>query len=172
MPAMAVAAAVSAMAAQNIGAGRWDRVEAITRSGLLFHLLLTGTLLTLLTVFDHPVLGLFLGQHSPSIPIAERIQLIAGWSFIFSGVTMVFLGTARANGAVVVPLIIFFISLFLCRLGFAMLMQPLMGFDALWWAFPFGSVVNALLAWAYYKQGSWKKIPLVDQAEKAERGAA
>ena len=32
MPAMALGAAVSAMAAQNIGAGSWDRVSAITRS--------------------------------------------------------------------------------------------------------------------------------------------
>ena len=33
MPAMALGAAVSAMAAQNIGAGRWDRVSRITRAG-------------------------------------------------------------------------------------------------------------------------------------------
>jgi putative MATE family efflux protein len=172
MPAIAVGAAVSAMAAQNIGAGRWDRVESITRSGLLFHLLITGTLLALLTIFDRPMLGLFLGRDSPSIPIAEHIQLIAGWSFILSGVTMIFFGTARANGAVVVPLIIFFIGLFLCRLSFAVLMQPLMGFDALWWAFPFGSVVNAILAWAYYAHGGWKKTLLVDRAETAERPPA
>ncbi len=34
MPAMALGAAVSAMVAQNIGAGMWDRVGAITRSGI------------------------------------------------------------------------------------------------------------------------------------------
>ena len=33
MPAMALGAAVSAMVAQNIGAGKWDRVSAITRVG-------------------------------------------------------------------------------------------------------------------------------------------
>src|SRR3954462_3156847 len=35
MPAMALGAAVSAMAAQNIGAGRWDRVGRITRVGIV-----------------------------------------------------------------------------------------------------------------------------------------
>ena len=44
MPAMAIGAAVSAMAAQNIGAGRWDRVDRITRSGLLSNLVLTGAM--------------------------------------------------------------------------------------------------------------------------------
>ncbi|KCZ53246.1 hypothetical protein HY29_17355, partial [Hyphomonas beringensis] len=34
MPAMALGAATSAMAAQNIGAGNWQRVGAITRSGI------------------------------------------------------------------------------------------------------------------------------------------
>ncbi len=36
MPAMAFGAAVSAMVAQNIGAGRWDRVSRITRSGIIY----------------------------------------------------------------------------------------------------------------------------------------
>ena len=42
MPAMALGAAVSAMVAQNIGAGRWDRVSRITRTGILFNLMMTG----------------------------------------------------------------------------------------------------------------------------------
>ena len=35
MPAMALGAAVSAMVAQNIGAGKWERVNAITRVGVI-----------------------------------------------------------------------------------------------------------------------------------------
>ncbi|WP_254305613.1 MATE family efflux transporter [Sphingopyxis sp. BSNA05] len=42
MPAMALGAAASAMAAQNIGAGKWDRVSAITRSGIMANIALTG----------------------------------------------------------------------------------------------------------------------------------
>jgi len=172
MPSMAVGAAVSAMAAQNIGAGRWDRVSAITRSGLVFHLLLTGSLILLLTYFDRAVLGLFLGPDSAAIPIAQRIQHIAGWSFLLSGATMVLFGTVRANGAVLVPLIVFVIGLLLCRISFATLMQPIFGVDALWWAFPFGSIVTVSLATLYYLHGGWRKGSLVAKAELAEQGAA
>ncbi len=168
MPSMAVGAAVSAMAAQNIGAGRWDRVSSITWHGLVYHLLLTGVLVVLLTIFDRPVLSLFLGADSPAIPIAERIQLIAGWSFFFSGATMVFFGTIRANGVVLMPLIILIIGLVGFRLGFALAALPILGVDALWWAFPFGSVINALMAWAYYGRGNWRKTILVEQAKAAE----
>jgi putative MATE family efflux protein len=170
MPALAVGSAVSAMAAQNIGAGRWDRVGAITRSGLLYNFLLTGVLVLLLTLFDRPVLGLFLGAGSPAIPIAREIQLIAGWSFLFSGMTMVFFATVRANGVVVAPLVIMIVGLVICRLGFAVLAQRWLGFDALWWAFPASSLIVALLSWAYYVRGGWRNRSLADETIAAERG--
>ncbi len=44
MPAMAIGAAVSAMAAQNIGGGHWERVAGITRAGLLYNVLITGAM--------------------------------------------------------------------------------------------------------------------------------
>jgi len=169
MPSMAMGAAVSSMAAQNIGAGRWDRVRSITNSGLLYNVLLTGVAIALVTWFDRPLLGLFLGADSPSIPIAERIQLIAGWSLLFAGLTMVLFGTIRANGVVLGPLVLMIFNLLLLRLGFAVLGQSWLGVDALWWAFPFSSIVNLGLAYLYYRHGSWKKLVLADQAERAER---
>jgi putative MATE family efflux protein len=168
MPAMAIGAAVSAMAAQNIGAGRWDRVRAITNGGLLYNLLLTGAALFAFWLFDQPVLGLFMGPKSAAIPIAVHIQVLAGWSFLFSGMTLVLFGTARANGAVLGPLLCMAAAILGGRLAFAIFAQPWLGFDALWWAFPFGSVLNCLLAWAYYVNGSWKKGVLVDEAVRAE----
>src|SRR3546814_16699007 len=52
MPALAVGAAVSAMVAQNIGAHRWDRVGAITNSGMAINFGMTGVLIALLLAFD------------------------------------------------------------------------------------------------------------------------
>src|SRR5262249_15402508 len=65
MPALAIGAAVSAMAAQNIGANLWSRVDAVTRSGILANLVITGALILLVTLVDRPVLALFLGGDSP-----------------------------------------------------------------------------------------------------------
>src|SRR3954465_322472 len=145
MPAMALGAAVSAMAAQNIGAGKWDRVSAITRSGILFALLITGVLVVALAVADRPALALFLGGHSPALPIARHIQILATWSFLLLGVTMVLFGTVRANGAVFGPLIILAIGLVPIRLGFALGAYPWFHSDALWWSFPVSSTANLLM---------------------------
>jgi putative MATE family efflux protein len=167
MPAMAIGAAVSAMAAQNIGAGAWHRVDAITRSGILVNLLLTGGIVALLLLFDRPALALFLGSDSVAIPIARHIQFIASWSFILFGVTMVMFATVRANGAVLMPLLILTLGIFAARLGFAWAFHPL-GQDLLWWSFPFGSSVTLALAALYYRYGKWRSEGLVARTVHAE----
>ena len=65
MPAMAIGAAVSAMAAQNIGAGKWERVSTITRARAWSQaLVITGVLVLLLAVADRPALALVPWRHT------------------------------------------------------------------------------------------------------------
>ena len=157
MPAMALGAAVSAMTAQNIGAGKWDRVAAITRSGVGSTVLITAVLILLLTLADRSVLALFMGGNSPALPIARHIHLLATWNFVLFGVTMVLIGTVRANGAVWPPLIILVIGLIPVRFGWIFGTQQWLGADALWTSFPVSSFVNLALAVGYYWKGGWRK---------------
>lgn len=156
MPAFAISMAVSAMVAQNIGASQHERVSTITVAGVLTNSVITIGLTALLLAFDAPLLGLFLGEGSAAIPMAERIQLLATWSWIISGVMMILSGTLRSYGVVVLPLIIMGISLYPARLGFYELMYPTMGADALWWAYPFGSAVALVLTWLLYTRPGWR----------------
>ena len=168
MPAMALGAAVSAMAAQNIGAGHWDRVAKITRTGVLFSLAMTGALIVILTLADRAVLGLFLGGDSAAMPIARHIQLIATWGFLFFGVGLVLFGTMRANGEVVGPLIIMFIAMYPVRLGFALGTGDWLGLDALWLSFPAGMVATSIMAVALYLQGGWKRRTMTPTMERPD----
>ena len=168
MPAMAIGAAVSAMAAQNIGAGRWDRVGLITRSGVLGNLAMTGALVAILLLFDRPVMGLFVGTASPAIPIARHIQFIASWSFILFGATMVLFATVRANGAVLAPLLILTLGSLVVRVTFAWTMMPRFGPDMLWWSSPVSSSVTLALALLYYRYGSWRQGMLVPPVSHEE----
>jgi Na+-driven multidrug efflux pump len=168
MPAMALGAAVSAMAAQNIGAGKWERVGAITRSGIVYNLLITGMLVVLLALADRPALALFLGGESPALPIARHIQLLATWSFLLFGVTIIIFGTVRANGAVMGPLIVLAIGLFPVRLGFALGAYGWIGADALWLSFPVSSFANMAMAIAFYMHGGWRKARMMAPPPAAE----
>jgi putative MATE family efflux protein len=157
MPAMALGAAVSAMVAQNIGAGRWDRVGRITRVGIVQSLLITGGLIVLLTLADRAVLSLFMGPDSPALPIAKHIHMLATWNFLLFGVMMVLFATVRANGAVWAPLIILAIGLVPVRFGWIFATYGWLGADAIWTSFPVASLVNLALAVAYYLKGGWRK---------------
>ncbi len=168
MPALAIGAAVSSMAAQNIGARRWDRVGDITKYGLIFNVALTGTMVLVVIAFDRSVMTLFVGDASPALPIARHIQLIASWNFVVFGATMVLFSTVRANGAVLMPLLFLFVSMYPVRIGFALLAQPWIGSDALWWSFPIGSVANLFMAIGYYRYGNWRtgSLAVPDEANE------
>ena len=157
MPAFAVSTAVSAMVAQNVGAGRHDRVDPVTMAGVKANILMTGLLAALLLLFDAPLLGLFLGAGSEAIPIAEHVQAISTWSYVLIGITMVLSGTMRSYGVVVLPLIAMVVSMFPVRLGFYWLGYPIMGAEALWWAFPVGSAASLGLTWLAYTRGGWRR---------------
>jgi len=157
MPAMAVGGAVSAMAAQNIGAGRWDRVGRITRSGLMMSLVLTGGLVLMITLFDRPALSLFLGGDAVAIGIGRHINLLVAWGFILFGAMLVFAAAVRANGVVLLPLAFMVIALFPVRFTVALALQPWLGTDALWYGFVTSFGASLAMNAAYYRWGGWRE---------------
>ena len=163
------------MAAQNVGAGKWDRVAEVTRTGVIFNLVMTGALVGLMLLFNRHSLGIFLPDDGGAIGIAQHINAVVSWTFILFGVTIVLFGTVRATGAVLPPLVILAISVWGVRVPFAWLLEPHFGADAIWWSFTAGSVVSLALAAAYYRWGSWRQARMLSPtpvAQAADTGAA
>jgi len=171
MPAMAIGGAVSAMAAQMIGAKKWDRLDHVTRAGVTVNFLMTGVLTVVLLVFDRAALGLFLGPGSPAVEIGRHIQVIAVWSFMLFGVTMVYSATMRAGGAVWAPLMIIAVALYPVRLGFYFATYKWLHADAIWLSFPVGSVAALVLGWWFYHYSGWRKHAIPETSEEAEEQA-
>jgi putative MATE family efflux protein len=157
MPAMALGAAVSSMAAQNVGAGKMDRVERIARSGAVYAFLFSATPILIIYLADPIVLQAFLPSSSPSLPIAVHINSIVLWGFIPFGVAFIFSGVVRATGAVWPPLLAMIISLWGIRVPLANVLHPTLGADAIWISYPIGSATTLLLALAYFIWGGWRK---------------
>lgn len=160
MPAFAVGSAVSAMAAQNIGAGRWDRIGLLARSGVAVNVAMTGVLVVVMLLTGHFLLGLFLPQGSKAIAIGEHINLLIGWTFVPMGISMVLTSVVRANGAVLAPFLILLFSVIGVRLTVGFGFYPQFGSDSIWWAFMASSTSSALMAVAYYLHGGWRRIHL------------
>lgn len=158
MPAVAVGSAVSAMAAQNIGAGRWDRINKIALAGSAINVGMTALLIGLITIAARPIMELFLASDSPAIPIAIHIHHMVSWTFILMGVSMVLTFLVRANGAVIAPLVILIIAAVVVRFVIGFGLYDRFGADAIWWAFIATSLSSFTMTVAYYLHGSWRKL--------------
>jgi len=162
MPTFALAAAVSAMSAQNVGAKRWDRVKAIARTGVLFSCIGTGVIAILLALVDRYALTLFLSKLE-IIDIARHINRIGLPSFVFFGISMALFAVVRATGAVLPPLLILVISLWGFRLPFAWLVSDRIGAEGIWWSFPLAAALSALMALLYYRFGGWRSAHMMTE---------
>jgi putative MATE family efflux protein len=156
MPAFAVGMAVSAMTAQNVGAGKWHRVTAIARVGVLYSVLLTGSVVLAIELLNTRVFGLFLPSESSALAIASHMNRIVTPSFIFFGISLTLFGVVRATGAVMAPLIILTVALLGVRFPFAEALLTRYQVDAVWWSFPVSSLLAAALAVLYYRYGDWR----------------
>jgi putative MATE family efflux protein len=164
MPAFAVGMGVSAMTAQNVGAGKWDRVTRIAGVGVLYSVLLTGSIVILIELLDLHIFGLFLPAGSAALGIASHMNRIVTSSFIFFGISVALFGVVRATGAVMAPLIVLTISMLVVRFPLAEIFLDRYHVDAVWWSFPVSSVLSAILALLYYKYGSWRSAHMLPAA--------
>jgi len=115
-------------------------------------------LIAILYLLNRHALGLFLPLDGNAIRIAVHLNAIVVWSFALFGVTIVLFGVVRATGAVMAPLVILITSLWFIRVPFAYFMIDSWSADAIWWSFPFASVISVLLAVGYYRYGAWRNV--------------
>jgi putative MATE family efflux protein len=161
MPAFAVGMGVSAMTAQNVGAGKWERVNRIAGVGVLYSVLLTGSVVALIEVLNLHIFGLFLPAGSGALAIASHMNRIVTCSFIFFGISVALFGVVRATGAVIAPLIVLTISMLLVRFPLAEFFLDKYQVDAVWWSFPVSSVLSSILALLYYRYGGWRSAHML-----------
>jgi putative MATE family efflux protein len=160
MPAFSIGSAVSSMAAQNVGAQRWDRVNRIALAGVVYNVLLTAALIGAVTLSDNAAFSLFLGGNAQAIAIAKHMHLIVSWSFILFGTAFVLASIVRATGAVLPPLVILLVAIWGIRIPVSWLLSH-SGVDGILWGFPAGSGASVLLTIAYYRFGRWRTAKML-----------
>ncbi|MGO0062752.1 MATE family efflux transporter [Brevibacillus fluminis] len=161
MPAMAIGAAASSMAAQNIGAGKWERVTRTAMTGILFNFVMSGLLAALIYVFNREALSLFLPTEGDAITIGMHINRLTLWAFVLFGINFVLAGVIRSTGAVMVPLLVTFIALWVIRIPMSYYLASMYGLDAVWWSFPVSFSIAVILTVLYYMFGNWKKAKMM-----------
>jgi putative MATE family efflux protein len=161
LPSNALAMAMSAMAAMNIGAARWDRVAQIARRGCGLSFVIATLATALVYALGDWPLRLFVPAGGAVLALAWQINLQVLWGWVALSVTMGLFAIMRANGAMLAPMLIFASTMWLMRVPFAWALQPWLGPSAIWLSFPFGTLGSAAVAWAWYRWGSWRRQGLM-----------
>ncbi len=154
-PAVSIAITASILGAQAIGAGRSDRLGAITRAGLQINLVLTGGLVLLGYLLSRRLMGFFITSE-PVIDIAQRLLHIMLWSSIFFGMASVVAGVMRASGSVLVPTAISIFCIAAIEVPVAWFASRHLGLSGVWVGYPAAFVAMLLLQSIYYRT-VWRK---------------
>ena len=157
-PAMSISITASVLAAQAIGAGRLQQVDAVTHVALGMNIVLTGGLAVLVTLLAPSMVGLFITDPAV-VRLAAGLLHIAVWGAVLLGLASVFAGVMRASGTVLVPtaITIGLLTFVLFPLGWTF--NRVFGLSGIWWAHPV-TYLTGLVLQACYFYGVWKAKPL------------
>jgi putative MATE family efflux protein len=171
IPAMGLSMAISTLVGQNIGAGNIERAARIGR---------LGTMLGFWTLTGFGILAFLLAPYIIRFFVPEDPEVVAAgarflrtmslaWGFI--AIQLSLTGVFRASGNMVISMIIALISQWVLQfpLAYVLSRHTTLGAQGLWWAFPVTNVITALITWAIFLKGDWKKKRLTDEDEALER---
>jgi putative MATE family efflux protein len=157
-PAMSIAIAASILGAQTIGAGRPERLGAITRAGILINFAITGSLLLLCYVFSRQIIGLFTSSTEVT-EIAQNMLHIVLWSSLVFGASAVVSGVMRSSGTVLVPTMLSILAIVIVEVPVAWFLSRRIGVNGVWIAYPVTFVVMLVLQSTYYRL-VWRKTKI------------
>lgn len=161
LPAIALGTAVNAMAAQNIGANKWERVSDISKVGILYNLSIMLVIAIILFTLAEPLVKLFI-QDQESVKFGSLYLKTIAFFYPFIGLNFILNGVVRGSGAMFHVLILNIISLWLLRVPFTYFASSLYGELGIALGIGISFLVSALFSIAYYFWGSWRKKVLFE----------
>jgi putative MATE family efflux protein len=158
LPAIAVGSSVSAMVAQNMGAGAIERAKKTFYTGFALAFSITFTVFIITQVFPEQILSFF--DDDPNT-ISAGVEYIRTFSFDYLIVPLTFClnGLITGSGHTIISSICGILSSIGFRVPIAILFGLVMqkGLWGLGLAAPIASVASGLILLIYYTTGKWKK---------------
>lgn len=149
-PAISIAITASILGAQAIGAGRVDRLGAITRTALQMNVVLTGSLVVLGYLLSRQLMSLFITSDHV-IDMAQTLLHIMLWSTVIFGMASALSGIMRASGSVLVPTLISIACILFVELPTAYVMSHRIGLNGVWISYPVAFGAMLVLQSLYYR---------------------
>lgn len=160
VPALGLSIATTSLVGQNIGAGRVDRAEKVGNLGVFMAAIGLSFLGVILFFLAEPLTRFFVPDDPHVIQIGSKFIKIMAPSFGLLGVQQVLNGVFNGSGLTKISMLISVIVLWVVRFPIAFMLSNNtdLSYEGIWWAFPISNAIAAVIAFVYYKRGSWKKI--------------
>lgn len=163
LPAIAVSSSVSAMVAQNMGAGKLDRVKQTLYTGFALSFSFSLFVFILTRLFPQQILSLF--GDDPAV-IAEGLEYLKTFSFDYILVPVVFClsGLVTGSGHTVISSICGILTSIGFRIPLAILFGIVLdrGMMGLGLAAPLATLGTGIILVIYYLTGKWKESTVIE----------
>lgn len=161
LPAIAMSASVSAMAAQNIGAGLYNRASKTLITAIMISFTISIIIFTLVQIFPEAILLVFKAE--PDV-IAIGVSYLKSFSYDYLVVPFAFCFNGLLNGAgySIISMISSTISSLVFRIPLVLLFARVLqtGVGGLGYAAPIATFFAMLIGGYFYLSGKWKNDKL------------
>jgi len=148
---------LSSFTAQNIGAGKIDRVKRGFRAGIILSIIVAVPFVIAYGFFGSSMIKLFLNEDSA---VALNIgvvflKIISPFYFVIL-LKLMADGVLRGSGSMKQFMIATFSDLIL-RVVLAFVLVGQIGTNGIWMSWPIGWSIGTVLSCAFYRSGKWKR---------------
>lgn len=163
VPMIALGNAVSTFTAQNLGAGKPERVKRGYVAGMKIVAAFAVLICLFLTLLHDPIINAFLEEGSDATAYETGTSYLSfiAFFFVFIGLKAITDGVLRGAGDVVVFTLANLVNLGI-RVTFAFTMAGILGVKAVWFAVPIGWATNYLISFIRYLSGKWSRKKLIE----------
>ena len=158
VPMSAMGNAISSYTAQNIGAGRQDRVRAGYRVSYGIVFALAAAICLVVQLLAGQLISLFLEDGSTvAFETGMACTRFMACFYALIGLKMISDGVLRGAGDMTMFTVANLVNLGL-RVVLAVTLAPRFGIQFVWMAVPMGWLVNYLISFFQYRTGRWAKL--------------
>lgn len=158
VPMAAINNSMSSYTAQNIGAGKPERVVKGYHAANLMVAFFAVTLCVCIEIFYRPLISLFIGAggSETALRTGQAALRFEGFFYCWIGFKMACDGLLRGAGDMKVFTLANLINLSI-RVVVSVVCAPRFGIEWVWYSVPMGWFMNFVISFSEYKTGKWKK---------------
>lgn len=158
VPMAAINNSMSSYTAQNIGAGKTERVVKGYHAANLMVAFFAVTLCLCIEFFYRPLISLFIGSGGSEIALrtGQAALRFEGFFYCWIGFKMACDGLLRGAGDMKVFTLANLVNLSI-RVVVSVVCAPRFGIEWVWYSVPMGWFMNFVISFAEYRTGKWKR---------------